>query len=100
MRKSELRRGKGINKKSDKQKVKDDHWNKVADERCIEEDFICQWCHERGQRTDSERLDYLDGHHLVKRRYNIHTKESCFITHRKCHEEVDRYVKEYREGEL
>jgi len=79
---------------SAKQAVKNAHWKKITDERAKEEDYVCQWCGKRGQRTDMEGWDYLDGHHIIPRRYNIHTKENCYIVHRvRCHEQADKYIK-------
>ena len=75
---------------SDKQRAKNAHWNEVTISKCYEVGFICQWCGQPGQRNDNTRFDYLDGHHIIKRRFNIHTKENCYIVHRApCHGEVD-----------
>ena len=85
-----LQRRKGINPKSDKQRAKDKLWNKITNEKCYEIDFICLWCKQPGQRNDNTRFDYLDGHHIQKRRYNNHTKSNCYPVHRApCHNEVD-----------
>lgn len=78
--------------KSDKQKDKDAHWNKITDEVCEELDYICQYCGWKGQRYYPDELSYLDGHHIIKRRFNIHTKENCYPVHRKCHAEADKVV--------
>lgn len=80
---------------SAKQAVKNAHWKKVTDERAKEENYTCQWCGKRGQRDSSMALfSYLDGHHIIPRRYNIHTKENCYIVHRvSCHERADKYIK-------
>lgn len=79
-----------INPISPKQREKNKHWNGVTDERCRELNYLCQWCGKVGQRTDRERGDFLDGHHIAKRRYNIHTKENCYICHRApCHRFIE-----------
>lgn len=81
----------GIKPISDKQKVKNAHWNKITDEVCQELNYICQYCGKRGQRSNSWQWDYLDGHHIIKRRFNIHTKENCYPVHRApCHAEADK----------
>jgi len=76
---------------SDKQKEKNAHWKKVTDERCEELDYICQYCGRKGQRDNpNDPWTYLDGHHTVKRRYNIHTKEVCYPCHRlPCHSFIE-----------
>ena len=82
---------------SDKQGEINKLWNEVTDESVKEECYICQWCKEYGQRNDKERFDYLDGHHKIPRRFNVHTKKNCYIVHRHCHPMADRYVREYKE---
>ena len=74
---------------SDKQKEKNRIWNEITNRAAFELNYICQYCGKRGQRTNSEAWDYLDGHHIVKRRFNVETKENCFICHRlPCHGEI------------
>ncbi len=91
---------------SDKQRAKNVHWNKITDEVCLELKMVCQYCGKKGQRTVPERLDYLDGHHLVRRRFNLHTKEVCYPCHRlPCHREIeDKNIKvqvgDYKTREL
>lgn len=77
---------------SDKQKVKNALWNKITDDVCEELGYICQYCGGMGQRNHpDDPWTYLDGHHMVKRRYNISTKEVCYPVHRlPCHEEIGR----------
>jgi len=83
-----------IRRVSDKQKIKNAHWKKVTGERARELGYICQWCGKKGQRIDPNGWDYLDGHHIIPRRYNIHIKENCYIVHRvSCHEQADKYIK-------
>jgi 5-methylcytosine-specific restriction endonuclease McrA len=89
-RKAGLESRKPLKPMSKKQRTKNRLWKGIADGRAEEENFTCQWCHRRGQRTDPQRLDYLDGHHIIKRRYNIHMRENCYICHRfKCHGEIE-----------
>lgn len=79
---------------SDKQREKNAEWRSVTDEKARELDYICQWCGKKGQRIDPEAWDYLDGHHIIPRRYNIHTKKNCYIVHRvQCHPEADKYIR-------
>ena len=79
-----------LNPKSDRQRAKDAHWNRITNERCYELGFMCLWCHQPGQRDDNTRFDYLDGHHKTKRRHNIHTKKNCYIAHQViCHRFIE-----------
>jgi len=76
---------------SPKQAEKNRAWRKITDELCEERKYICQWCGYRGQRTIPERLDWLTGHHIIKRsRGGIYTKENCYICHITCHDEIER----------
>jgi len=108
-RKTRLKAHKGLTRRkrlapvSDKQKTKNTLWDKITDERCYELGFMCQWCHRPGQRNDPSRFwDFLDGHHIEKRRYNIHTKKNCYIAHRLCHDFIEDNsidVREYPDKE-
>jgi len=74
---------------SDKQRQKNAHWKQITDEKCAELNYVCQWCGQRGHRLE-QGFQILDGHHIIKRRYNIHTKENCYICHRApCHREIE-----------
>ena len=86
-----LRARKMINPLSDKQRAKNELWGEITDERVIEENHICQWCHQRGSRLFPRLHSHLDGHHIVKRSQGrIDTPENCYIVHRfKCHGEID-----------
>ena len=71
---------------SDKQRVKNELWNRITNERCVKLDFRCEYCGKRGQRVNPEALDYLDGHHKVSRtRGGTYTEDNCYICHRVCH---------------
>lgn len=96
MRQTELKRTVGLtrhkrlNPMSDKQREKNEHWNDITLEKCAETGFMCFWCGRPGQRNDNTRFDYLDGHHIIKRRHNIHTKKNCYPVHRTpCHGEIE-----------
>ena len=89
-RRTPLKASKGLAPVSEKQRAKNILWNKITDERAAEEYFICQWCHKQGQRLYPDRFwDWLDGHHIVKRRHNNHTRENCYIAHRLCHNFIE-----------
>jgi len=94
-----LKAKKGLNKISSKQKAINELWAKITDEVAEEQGFICQWCGNKGQRTNPKAFDYLNGHHIIPRRYNIHTKENCYPVHQfLCHSMADRFIKEYPDG--
>ena len=94
-----LKAKKRINHISKKQAEINKLWKEITDEVAEEKGFICQWCGNKGQRTDPEAFDYLNGHHIIPRRYNIHTKEICYIAHQViCHPMADRFIKEYPDG--
>ena len=85
---------------SDKQREINRLWNKITDEVCEELDYKCQWCGWTGQRFYPSELSYLDGHHIIKRRFGNHEKSNCFICHRKCHQHIHSKgidVREYKE---
>lgn len=91
MKKTPLKRRTPLRKVSDKQRIKNKLWADITDEKAKELNYICEYCGKKGQRVFSEGWDYLDGHHKIKRRFNVHTKENCQIVHRiNCHTEVDR----------
>jgi len=88
-RKTPLKAHKRLNPVSPKQAAVNELWHEVTDQKAAELGFICQWCHEPGQRDNPNRIfppmAYLDGHHIKKRRYADHTKKNCYIAHRLCH---------------
>jgi len=74
---------------SHRQAEKNRAWRRIVDELCEERKYICQWCSFKGQRTVQERLDWLTGHHIIKRsRGGIYTKENCFLVHQSCHQQI------------
>lgn len=90
MKQTPLKRYKRLNPISPKQAAINEEWNEITNEKAEELGYLCQWCHGLGQRTNPRDIfTYLDGHHKTKRRYNIHTKENCYITHRLCHGFID-----------
>ncbi len=72
-----------LRKQSDKQREKNYNWHKVTLEKWGELNHVCQWC---GQPT---RMP--DGHHIIKRRFNIHTKENCYVVAWTCHSFIELY---------
>jgi hypothetical protein len=70
---------KGLNKVSQKQKLINQEWSKITNEKITELGNRCEWCGRLGKRTGT--LNFLTGHHKIKRRYNLHTKENCYIVH-------------------
>jgi len=86
MKRTPLKRYKRLNPISPKRAAINELWREITDEKAEELDYICRWCHGFGQRDDSREIfTYLDGHHIEKRRYNIHTGKNCYIVHRPCH---------------
>jgi len=71
---------------SKKQKEKNTLWKQVTDQRCRDLNYICQWCGLAGSRVLDDDWAHLDGHHIIPRRFNIHTPENCYICHRLCHD--------------
>jgi 5-methylcytosine-specific restriction endonuclease McrA len=70
---------------SKKQKEVNLCWRKTTDDKCIELNFTCQWCGLKGTREyyDPNRIE---GHHIIPRRFNIHTKKNCYLAHKtSCH---------------
>jgi hypothetical protein len=71
---------------TEKQKGLNKNWRTITDEVCEEEHYICRWCGLIGTRS-FEDLNRLEGHHIIPRRYNIHTKENCYPAHNlTCHD--------------
>jgi hypothetical protein len=90
LKRTPLKRGKGIRMVSKKQAVKNANWKKITDDKAASLNYICQWCGQPGQLVSPELPNYLDGHHKIKRRYNIHTDENCYIAHRfPCHRFIE-----------
>jgi hypothetical protein len=80
-----LKPKKQMNRISQKQKIKNKNWKQITDEKCIELNFTCEWCGQKGTRDFSD-FNRLEGHHKLPRRYGDNTKKNCFITHRQsCH---------------
>lgn len=71
-----------LRKKSKKQTEKDKHWKEVTNQKAKDLSFRCQWCGQLGTRVWNENpWQYLSGHHKIKRRFNIHTYENCYLCH-------------------
>lgn len=81
-----------INPVSKPQAILNAEWKKIGDEEAERLHYICQWCHRPCQRSDNDRLDHLDAHHIEKRsRYN-YTKENCFMVCRQCHDIIGHKI--------
>lgn len=80
-----------LRKTSEKQRAKNAEWNRITDEKCRKLDFVCQWCGKKGHRDKGRYEDwfYLTGHHKKKRRFNVQTKENCYLCHLICHSEIE-----------
>jgi len=78
-----LRAHKGLNKVSAKQRAINKLWRGITGQKAKDLNYICQWCHLPGSRDDD--FNPLDGHHIIPRRFNVHTYENCYIIHRLCH---------------
>jgi len=94
LKRTALKRHKRLNPVSPRQAALNEEWREITDSKARELGFICQWCHRPG--------GYLDGHHIIKRRYNIHTKENCYVCHRLCHSFIEEHnidVTVYRDEE-
>ncbi len=84
--KTNLKTKKSLNFKSEKQKEKDKNWRTITDEKCEKLGYKCQWCGKIGTRSFDD-LNRLEGHHIIPRRYNIHTPENCYPCHNlTCHD--------------
>tara|TARA_Y100000310_G_scaffold262409_1_gene272061 strand:+ start:237 stop:608 length:372 start_codon:yes stop_codon:yes gene_type:complete len=86
-----------INPVSSKQKSKNETWAKITKACCEELQYICQVCGHPGHRDDPEGYLYLDGHHIIPRRFGHHMKSNCLVVHRvgfdcenPCHRYADR----------
>ncbi len=85
---STLKTRKPINKISVKQRERNKQWNETTDNKCVATGFICQWCGKPGKRDGN--INSLTGHHIIKRRYRIDTRENCYIAHwQPCHDFIE-----------
>lgn len=85
-----------INPISEKQKAKNKLWAEITNQRARLLNFICEWCHKRGSRI--AEFNPLNGHHIIPRRYNIHTPENCYLCHDLCHDEIENITVEQGKG--
>ena len=76
---------KGLNKISDKQRIKQTTWKQIGDKVTDKLDFTCQWCGTKGHRDDLEDLFYLGGHHILPRRFNDYARTNFYLCHNICH---------------
>jgi 5-methylcytosine-specific restriction endonuclease McrA len=87
MKRTVLRRKKGLNPVSKKQLEKNRCWSRIVAECLIRENSTCQYCHRRGRRHDF--WNPLEGHHAVPRsRGGENTHENCYIVHHLCHQVI------------
>ncbi len=80
-----LKAKKGLNKISDKQRIKQTTWKQIGDKVAEKLDYICQWCGTKGHRDDPENLFYLGGHHILPRRFNDYARTNFYLSHNICH---------------
>ena len=84
--KTKLKANKPMKLITPKQQKINHNWAKVTEQRTIEEKNICQWCKQPGNRSG---WNPLTGHHIIKRRYNIHTKDNCYVVHWNEHQYIE-----------
>ena len=90
--KTKLKTKTPINQKSQKQKYIDSEWHKNVQQKCIDLDFTCQWCGKKGLPTKAGlSRNCLTGHHIIKRRFGIHTYENVYICHWNCHDWIETH---------
>jgi len=88
--KAKLKANKHINKISQKQKYINSEWHKNVQQKCEDLDFTCQWCGKKGLPTKSGiRRNCLTGHHIIKRRFGVHTYANVYICHWLCHDYIE-----------
>lgn len=69
-----------------RQRKKNATWKEITEAKIAELKGICQWCELYGERFG---FNGLEGHHIISRRFNIHTPENCMIVHHFCHQEIE-----------
>jgi len=80
---------------SKKQAAKNREWSAITIDRIERLGEICEWCGGWGWR--GHPWNPLEGHHMIKRRHNIHTEANCFVCHKFCHNEIEEAnIKVYR----
>ena len=72
-----------------KQRKINESWSKITQDKIRELNGVCQFC----ERVNSDiPFDFLSGHHIVKRRYGIHTRENHYLMHYwSCHLFVEEH---------
>ncbi len=85
MKKSPLKRCKGLAKVSPKQAAMDAEWHVITRQKAQDLEYVCQWC-------GGICLYSYVGHHIIRRaRGRIDTYENCFVCHRfPCHDGITR----------
>jgi len=91
MKRTPLRRTKGLNPISKKQRVKQSAWNKKVSAKRRELNFICQWCGRKGHDYNPELPYFLGGHHAdVKRSHGgMNIEQEPYVCHNICHQFID-----------
>jgi hypothetical protein len=81
-----------IKQVSERQKIINREWSKVVQQKCKDLNYICQWCGKEGLPSKSGiHRNCLTGHHIIKRRFGIHTYENAFICHWRCHDFIETH---------
>lgn len=74
-----LKAKKPLNRESPKHRAIQNEWRKTTEAKSVAQDYLCSWCKLPGIGN------FLEGHHTVPRRYNVHTQEVCYPVHPTCH---------------
>jgi hypothetical protein len=89
---TKLQGKKKLNPFTEKQRAIQLEWSKVVQQKSKDLNFICQWCGRQGQPTKAGiSRNCLTGHHIIKRRFGIHTYENAFICHWLCHDYIETH---------
>jgi hypothetical protein len=87
---TQLKANKKINPVTAKQRARNKSWSEVTNKRIEQVENRCEWCGKIGQRTGT--LNFLTGHHKLKRRFNDDTIENCYIVHWiTCHQFIEHH---------
>jgi hypothetical protein len=86
--KTKLKVQKPINKITQKQRERNKNWSEVTNKRIEQTGSRCEWCGKLGQRNGT--LNFLSGHHKVKRRFGNDSIENCYVAHMiSCHQFIE-----------
>jgi hypothetical protein len=84
---SKLEATTALNPITDKQKKINATWKEITDQKSKDLDYICQWCGLPGKRDAG--FNCLTGHHILKRRFGVHTYDNDFVCHLLCHSFIE-----------